>query len=84
MNTAPDGWQGMSDETTTATPVEGWIYPHAACKKAHYIRRGISLCGRWGYLGSSGMDPRITSTAGPDDCKSCWRKRDTEREAAQP
>jgi hypothetical protein len=58
---------------------EGWVLPHAACKKAHFIRHGISLCGRWGFLGHAGMDPRISPTPGPDDCKACWRKRDAER-----
>jgi hypothetical protein len=69
-----------NDASTTTGSAEGWIFPHAAAKKAHYIRRGLSLCGRWGYLGHGGMDPKITPTPGLDDCKACWRKRDAERE----
>ena len=50
---------------------EGWVFLHNA-RKVHYIVEGQSLCGKWMYLGTTGLDPSDESTS--DDCAICTRK----------
>lgn len=62
----------MSD-TPSQPAKEGWVYLANARKPFHYIRGGQSLCGKWGYLGSS-FDPHNGSVMHKDDCTTCYKK----------
>jgi hypothetical protein len=49
---------------------EGWVW-FLNSKKAHYVREGRALCGRWMYLGSTfeqGNDDSV------DNCAECRRR----------
>ena len=48
----------------------GWVFLHNA-RKVHYFFEGRSLCGRWGYLGST-----FLSDTPPyeDTCKACAQR----------
>ena len=50
---------------------EGWVFLHNA-RKAHYIVEGQSLCGKWMYLGTTGLE--LPDESSPDDCVICTRK----------
>jgi hypothetical protein len=49
----------------------GWAYPLNA-RKAHYFRRGISLCRNWGMFDYQAMPPHEIQER--DKCKACARK----------
>jgi hypothetical protein len=55
----------------SAPIVEGWAWP-LNMRKAHYVRKGTSLCGRMMYLGSH-LEPDIGPS--PDNCKECQKRR---------
>lgn len=59
--------------------VEGWGFMFNT-KKAHYFRKGTSLCGGWLALGTpvweSNQETGISADTGT--CKSCWKKRTAE------
>ena len=48
---------------------EGWAFPTTSARKCHFIKRGRSLCGRYGYWGEELWAD--TGQASPDDCKAC-------------
>lgn len=51
---------------------EGWGWPGLS-RKAHYFRKGRSLCGRWGYFGEleqGNDDSNDNCTA----CKKIYKK----------
>jgi hypothetical protein len=51
-------------------PDEGWGFPMLS-KKAHFFRNGISVCGRWMFMGKLDAETGVRS---PDDCKACTKK----------
>lgn len=56
---------------TTAKEIEGWVYPNYDCRKRHYIRKGRSLCGKWGVLGLKEADIHHDYRK---DCRECLKK----------
>ncbi len=65
----------MADDET---PKEGWWWPSNA-GKAHYMRNGRSLCGRWGTMFAN---PRLEqgNDNSRDNCAACKRKVLKEKE----
>lgn len=55
---------------------EGWVVLINA-SKWHYFRKGISLCKKWGYLGS---EFELGNDNSPDNCSSCRKKIQEEKE----
>ena len=53
---------------TSDTAREGWA-DMVNAPLLHYIRDARSLCGRWGYFGSTYVNP-----TGMKLCKACERK----------
>ena len=70
------------DEGNHLPPVraaEGWSWPMASCRKAHYFVDGRSLCGKYGLLrGDLDDNPYI----GPNDCRECGRRLNARRKKA--
>ncbi len=58
---------------------EGWAWPGLA-RKAHYFREARSLCGKWMFTGVFVRNQ--DSSQGPDDCATCFRKREKEKAKA--
>jgi len=52
---------------------EGWHWP-VASRKAHYFRKGRSLCNRWMYCGTLVGSQETGPELGPDDCRECHRR----------
>ena len=50
---------------------KGWGFPEPS-RKFHYFVDGRSLCGKWGWLSSAGLEDTVNT--GPDDCRVCARK----------
>lgn len=50
-----------------ANPTEGWHWPKGS-RVAHYLRGGVSLCGRWICHKSVVVSDRRPS---PTDCAAC-------------
>lgn len=55
---------------------EGWGWPMLS-RKCHYFRDGRALCGKWLYTGEYTPD---TKNATPDDCATCLKKRQSEKQ----
>jgi hypothetical protein len=49
----------------------GWWWPQNS-RKAHYIIKGESLCGKWMCLGKPLLEDG--NHASPDNCAACKRK----------
>jgi len=60
---------------------EGWVLLDNS-RRAHYFRDGMSLCGKWAYLGT--VYEEDTGVGSPDDCRRCGVKRDKERSTWRP
>lgn len=65
------------DEHGELIPTEGWVFA-SNFRKAHYVRAGKSLCGKWAYLGK---DFDGDDAGGPADCAACKKKRAAELSA---
>lgn len=65
----------MADEG----PTEGWGVIRPGDRKAHYYRKGMSLCRRIGFY-SGYIEPAddTKSTISPDDCAACRKILDRE------
>lgn len=57
---------------------EGWHWP-VSSRKAHYFRKGISLCKRWLFCGPLVGSQETGTEPGPDDCHECHRRLMKER-----
>lgn len=52
---------------------EGWGWPENS-KKAHFFRKGTSLCNRWFFLGSL-LESSDQVDEHPSNCSTCQKKR---------
>jgi len=56
--------------------IEGWKLLLNS-RKAHYFRNGMTLCNKWAYFGD---DLEADDFKSPDDCATCRKKLETEKE----
>lgn len=59
----------------------GWAMPGRSTKY-HYFVDGISLCGKWMYVGQTEQDS--ASGRRSDDCHGCWAKRQRRKRNERP
>jgi hypothetical protein len=66
----------VSDETK---PDEGWEATIYERRKFHYLRGGVSLCGRFMRLVAE-LTPHVAGRPhSNEECTGCWRRIDAER-----
>ncbi len=59
---------------------EGWAWPTATARKAHYFRETRSLCGKYAYWAAE-FDGDASAKS-PDDCAACRRKLEASNASA--
>lgn len=76
---------GREGKQEANAPSEGWMAEAPLhCRRYHYIRGGMALCGKWGLYRGSLVPHAPGSPKGNEDCAGCYRRLGREMKGRAP